>query len=307
MRYFGIVLIVTAATLSSCSKTSGLIGSYIDADYGDGVMMVQIDSVDHRDVHGTVSLATFDNSGVVHSSRVPISGTVEGKALNLSVENGAGTTVLNGTIVPVGLDLTGMGNGHSIRFLFKRKDASEFNLALEKLRTQSAQSQQEGQAAAFKAESAARGVQLQSQINGHIDQLLSDAEAITAKTRQLDNAIVYYQRISARNAQLRATAARLGSDDATGRTADAESRVDGNRNLAANAHDQMRSFWQNVQGQSEANLRRASDFMAECQSNSRLSCSRLASAVAEYSNSVSELRTAVGRETAAYDSQRTRF
>jgi hypothetical protein len=137
--------------------------------------------------------------------------------------------------------------------------------------------------------------------------MLSDAEAITAKARQLDNAIVYYQRISVRNAQLRAIAARAGSEDPTGRVGEAESSVDGNRNLAANAHGDVQAFWQNVQGQSDANLRRASDFMADCQSDTRLSCSRLASAVAEYNNSVAELRAAVGKETESYDSLRTRF
>lgn len=309
MRLFGTTLIVAAAALSGCSSESGLTGSYIDTDYSDGVLMVQIDSVDHRDVHGTISMASFGDNGAVSSRRVPISGTIEGKALNLMVENGTGINMLNGTVVPDGLDLMLMGNGSSARFLFKRKDAAEFNRTIASLRTQSARSLQEKESAAFQVQQAARGLQVQSQIDGHVDRLLSDAQVITAKARQLDNAIAYYQRISARNAQLKVMATRVDSrsEDSSERIGDIENRLDGNRNLAASAHSDVQDFLRNVEGQSEANLRRASEFMADCQSDSRLSCAKLASAVSEYGNSVSALRGAVGRENAGYDAQRTRF
>jgi hypothetical protein len=309
MRPLSFALIATAATLTACSSESRLTGSYIDTDYSDGVLMVQIDSVDHRDVHGTISIASFGENGTVSSRRVPISGTIEGKALNLTVENGTGINMLNGTVVADGLDLTMMGNGSSARFLFKRKDAAEFNRVIASLRTQSARALQDKENAAFQVQQAKRGLQVQSQIDGHVDRLLSDAQAIIAKARQLDNAIAYYQRISARNAQLKAIAARVDSksEDGSGRLGEIESRVDGNRNLAASAHSDVQDFLRDVEGQSEANLRRANEFMAECQSDSRLSCTKLASAVAEYGNSVSSLQSAAGRESAAYDTQRTRF
>jgi len=273
------------------------------------VLMVQIDSVDHRDVHGTISIATFGDNGTVSSRRVPISGTIEGQALDLTVENGTGMNMLNGSVVPDGLDLTMMGNGGSARFLFKRKDAAEFNRVIASLRTQSAKALQDKQEVVLQDQQMARGLQVQTQINAHTDRLLSDAETINAKARQLDNAIAYYHRISARNGQLRTMAARLdsSSDANSDRLGDISSRVDGNRNLASSAHGQIQDLWRNIEGQSDASLTRANQFMSECQSNPRLKCDELQTAVSAYSSSVTALEAAAARESAAYDTERQHF
>jgi hypothetical protein len=302
-------LIVASAMLTACSKDSQLVGSYVDSDYSDGVLMVQVDAVDHRDVHGTISIASFDDSGAVHSRRVPISGTIEGKALNLSVENGTGTDMLNGTVVTDGLDLTMMGNGGSARYLFKRKDAAEFNRVIASLKTQSAQERQQKQTAVLQNQKAARSVQLQSQIDVHADRLFSDAQVINAKARQLDTAVAYYHRISDRNGQLRTMAARLDSrsDTSNDRLGDINNRLDGNRNLANSTHGNVQDFWRNVEGESDAGLTRASQFMNECQSDQRLSCAELQRAVAAYSSSVTVLGAAAARESAAYNTERQRF
>lgn len=305
MRRLAVALAV-ATLMSGCSNNAQLTGSYIDTDYSDGALMVQIDSVDHRDVHGTITIASFDQNGAVHPRRVPISGTIEGKALNLTVENGTGMNMLNGTVVSDGLDLTMMGDGSSARFLFKRKDAADFNKVLANLRTQSAHTQQDTQEAAFKVQNAARGLKVQSQIDGYADELLRGAEAITAKSGQLNGAIAYYQRLSARNAQLRGMAARANSKSADGgdQLSDINNRLDGNRNLAASTHGNVQDFSHTVEGQSEGAQHRTDEFMTDCRTDSRLSCTRLASAAAEYANSVSVLRTAVAREEAAYNGSR---
>jgi hypothetical protein len=123
MRSFGIVSLTTAAILSGCSTGSSLLGRYLDTDYSDGVMIVQIDSVENRSVHGTLIIGNMKgNNGVVQWTQVPFTGTVHEKALNLNIENGTGNSVLNGTVVPDGLDLTMLSNGRAVRYIFKRED-----------------------------------------------------------------------------------------------------------------------------------------------------------------------------------------
>lgn len=302
MRVFGIALLATTAALGGCSNNSSLIGTYIDTDYGDGVMMVQIDSVDHRDVHGTVSLASFGSNGVVQSIRLPISGTIDDKALNLSVGPGAASSVFNGTTTPDGLDLTLLSNGGAVRYIFKRKDAAEFNKTVESLRARMVQSQQD----AVKVQSAARSVELQGQIDRQTDQLLSDAASISGTVRKMDGSGAYYESIAERNARLRAYEARLGRHDISGRGPEAESDISGNNASALGSHTRAMIVWQNVQGTSENELKRAGQLITDCQTDNRLNCTRLARAAAEMTKSVEQFRSAMDREHAAYEAQQSK-
>jgi hypothetical protein len=302
MRAICVALLISTVTLGGCSSNSRLVGSYIDTDYGDGVMMVQIDRVDDRNVRGTVSLATFGSNGVVQSSRLPISGTIDDKALNLSVENGAASSMFNGTTTPDGLDLTLLSNGGAVRYVFKRKDAAEFNKTVESLRARMVQSQQD----ILKVQSAARSVELQGQIDSQADQLLSDAASISAAVRKADGSGAYYQSIAARNARLRAYEAGLGRNDISGRGPQAESDMSGNNASALGSHTRAMLYWQNVQSTSERELKRASQLITDCQTDNRLHCARLASAAAQMTSSVEQFRSAMGRENAAYEAQQSR-
>jgi len=302
MRVLGFILIVTAATVAGCSNNSGLTGSYIDSDYGDGVMMVQIDSVDNRNVRGTVSLATFGSNGVVQSTRLPISGTIDDKAVNLSIENGTANSMFNGTTTADGLDLTLLSNGGAVRYRFKRADPAEFNKTVESLRAHMVQSQQD----ALKAQTTARTIQLQGQIDGQVERLIADASEISGAVRKADKSGNYYQSLATKNDQLRAYQARLGPNDISARGPQAEAQIAANNAQALSAHTRATMYWQNVQSATDNELKRASELMADCQTDSRLNCSRLTSAAAEMANSVAVLRSTMSRESSAYETEQSR-
>lgn len=308
MRALLITLIAFAA-LMGCTHQNPLVGSYINTGYDDGALMVQIESVQDNRVNGIVAFVALDANGRVAARRTPLSGTIEGNALNLTIENGMGFGMITGIVVPNGLELTIAANGESVRLLFERKDAAEFDRLVSNLRVQSAQVRQENEVARLEAQRAQRRSQIQRQIDAHSDALLAEAQTITAKVRDVDNVMVGYRRIASRAGQLRTTAQGLdtGSDEGSYRLGDINYRLEGNRDMASAAHDDVQSYWRTIDGRRQANLNRARQFMADCQSDLRLSCSRLSNAVASYGQSISALRTSVDRENAAFAAERRRF
>jgi hypothetical protein len=126
MRALRIATLGTAAILSGCSSSPGLLGRYLDTDFSDRVMIVQIDSVENHSVHGLLISGNMgSNNDVVQWTQVPIAGTLHDKALSLTIENGTSNSMLNGTVVPSGLDLTMLSNGRAVRHIFKREDNAQ--------------------------------------------------------------------------------------------------------------------------------------------------------------------------------------
>lgn len=84
-----VISLVAIAMLAGCSRGSAKLGSYIASD-DDTAFMVQIASIEDGRVSGSVSVVTSDDNGKTTAVTRPMSGTIEGDALNLSVENGTG-------------------------------------------------------------------------------------------------------------------------------------------------------------------------------------------------------------------------
>ena len=309
MRSLAVTLIAFAATLMGCSHQNPLVGTYISTGHDDGTAMVQIDSVRDNEVRGTFVLVTLAEAGRVDAARRPMSGTIENGALNLTLETGNSLGLITGAVVPNGLELTLMGNGESIRLAFERRNAAEFDRIVSELRVQSAQIRQDNEAAVLETQRTQRRSQIQRQIDTHSDALLADAQTITAKAREVDNVVAGYRRIASRAGQLRAAAQGVDarSDEGSYRLGDINYRREANRDMAATAHGDVQNYWRTIDGRRQANLTRAGQFMADCQSDPRLSCSRLSSAVSSYGQSISALRTAVDRENAAFEAERQRF
>jgi hypothetical protein len=303
----GIWISLSAALLAGCSS-SDVRGSYINHDDSSSAFLVQIDDVHDRNVNGTISIVGTDAKGQIVSRRIPVSGTVEGKALNLTFENGTGSGMATGTVVPAGLQLTLLGNGQSMRLLFKRADPAEFDKIVSDVRTKAAQARQDIAAAAIDDEHTKELASVQRNIESAADRLLADAQIANEKSRQVENVISGYPRFTARAAQLRAAARQVDArNDISGRLDDIRWRLSANRDIVANAHSDSQAAVGDLEGSNASDVNRANQLIGECDTDRRLNCARLAGALNAYSTSAAGVRAAVGREGSAFESQQAGF
>jgi hypothetical protein len=301
-------VLAVAASLAGCSGESGIRGSYLNHDDSSGALLVQIDDVHDHNVNGTISIVGTDAKGQIISRRTPLSGTIDGKALNLSMENGTGSGMVTGTVVPTGLQLTLLGNGQSMRLLFKRADPAEFDRIVSDVRTKATQARQETAAAVIEEEHTRELTNIQRAIESTADRLLFDARAVSEKSRQVENVIAGYPRFTARAAQLRAAAKQVDPrNDMTGRLDDIRWRLSANRDTVTDAHSGSQAAVRDLEGPSTGDVDRANQFLGECQTDRRLNCTHLATALNAYATSAAGLRASVARETAAFESQRAGF
>ena len=91
-----IAIVAGAGLLAACSAQPRAGGTYIASD-ADGALMVQFTSVHDGQVNGTISLVGAADDGKNVAGTRPFSGTIEGKALNLSIESGTGVGLGTGT------------------------------------------------------------------------------------------------------------------------------------------------------------------------------------------------------------------
>jgi len=80
-----------------------------------------------------------------------------------------------------------------------------------------------------------------------------------------------------------------------------------NRDTIASAHSDAQAAARDIEGSNAGDVSRANQLLGECQTDRRLTCTRLASALAAYSTSTTTLRAAVSREGSAFESQRASF
>jgi hypothetical protein len=296
------------AFLAGCSGESSIRGSYINHDDSNGGFLVQIDDVQDHTVHGTLSIVATDAKGEVIARRTPISGTVDGKALNLTIENGNGSGMATGSVVPAGLQLTLLGNGQSMRLLFKRANAAEFDKIVSDVRAKSAHARQDTATAAIQDEHTKELVNVQRAVESAADRLFADAQSATEKSRRIENVIAGYPRFAARAAQLRAAARQIDArDDDSGRLQDISWRLSANRDTVADAHSDAQGAARDLESSRSADLGRVNQLLAECQNDRRLTCTRLAEAFSAYSAGSNNLRAAIVREASAFDAERSRF
>ncbi|MFL6726015.1 MAG: hypothetical protein ACJ8FS_05825 [Sphingomicrobium sp.] len=305
-RVVGVALIGSVLVLAGCSGESRLGGSYINHDDNSGAFMVQIDDVHDHDVHGTISYVGTDATGKILSTRTPLSGTIDGKGLNLTIENGMGSGMATGTVVAAGLQLTLLGNGQSLRLLFKRADAADFDKIVSDVRTKAAQARQDTATAAIESEHTKVLASIQRAVEASADRLLTNAQSMNQKSQQVESIITGYPRFTARADQLRAAAKDLRNDD-TGRLDAIRWRMDANRDTVADAHSNSQTAVRDLESSNAGEVNQAKQLLGECQTDRRLTCSRLTSALAAYTTSANNLRAVVSREASAFDAQRDRF
>lgn len=295
-------LLMLAALVSGCTNESGLVGTYISSGHDDGAMMVQIESFQDSRVHGVLTIVEIGEGGRIQVTRRPLSGALEDKALNLSIEGSNGSAMMTGLVVDDGLDLTFIGNGTSLQLLYQRKDAAEFERVVSGIRAQSAQVIQENEAVALEAEQAHHREGLQEQIDAFATTLLSNTQSLVSQTHALASVPNEYQSAARQAGQLKAVVQRANAntDEGSYLLDDARYDLESNRDNAASVHRGAREDTQALETRYQTVSAQASQYLAECQEDTRLLCASFSRALQAYNTSVASYRTAAARENATY-------
>src|SRR3954462_11774563 len=210
-------LIVVAMLLSgACTRTSAPAESYIASD-DTAAMLLELKPGDGHDVKGTISVVGTDEGGKLKSGTRTLSDTMDGKALNLSVENGNGVTLATGIRTSEGFELTFLNNGTSAKMLFRPQPAEQFPKLVDQFRQHSAEQKQAAQQEALLAvQQRALSVD-QDSINRLAADLNAKAQAVADATLRVQAVAQSYAGASAQTARLRTAEAiafaRLGRDD----------------------------------------------------------------------------------------------
>lgn len=295
-------IIVSAALLAGCSSQPTGVGSYITSD-SDTAMMVQIASIEDGRVTGTVSMVKSDKDGTTDAVARPFTGTLENKALNLSLENGRGLSLVTGILDGENLKLTFFGNGNSSQIAFIKKDAGEFDKLVGNTRVRSAEKQQEIEIAAAQKGRMEQRSKTQKSIDGLADRTLAKASELREKTKKLDLVIAGYQSAGSRIGKMQVAKRNLNanSDDAAYRASSIDYDIDGLSDDVAAMHGDVQSYAKNLSSFiAEASSSSASLFV-ECGADALLDCSRLREAMALVMTRNREFLGALTRENAAFN------
>ncbi len=104
MRWHDIKICIALAA-SACSSQSDPTGSHIASDANDA-FIIQIVSVLDGRVAGSLSILSVKPNGRIDAVRKPFSGTLEREAINTTIENGPGVSLITGRLAGRTMDLT---------------------------------------------------------------------------------------------------------------------------------------------------------------------------------------------------------
>lgn len=298
-RWF--VTAITAALSAACSADPAGVGSYV-ASRPDGVMMVQITSINEGRVSGTLSIVSADAKGKTSAVTRSLSGTLEGEALNLTIDQASGSSLVTGALDDDALRLTFFGTGNSSEVVFAKSDAAKFNALVAKTRQQAATTKQGLEADAAQQDRIARRTKIQAAIDADADQLFAKGQELSEKIRRLDVIVAQHGASKGRIAKLQA--AQRAEDSST---SDGNYRASQITYEMSRVQDDMEALHRNVESYAQSIRDFADDAaslfgerLAECEADKLLDCSRLKSGFKLFHTRYASFGTAHMREQAAF-------
>jgi hypothetical protein len=296
-------LIVIAILLSSaCARTpASTETSYIASD-DTAAMLLELKPGDGHEVKGTLSVVGTAGGGKLTSGRRTFSGTMDGKAVNLSVENGTGVTLATGLITGDGLELTFLNDGVSAKMLFRPEPAEQFPKLVDQFRQRSAEQRQAAQQDARLAIQQKALLADQDGINRIAADLNAKAQAVADAAAQVRAVAQSYTAVAAQTARLRSAEAsaseRLGDDDyRVGQFTLAREQI-GDR-----AKSNHQAVFDLIARARDATARHEADVAGAdqlCATKPGLDCSPVDRAIASYRRSLGQLFDAARSEAATF-------
>ncbi len=295
------ISVLSVAALAACSSGSDKVGSYV-ASSDEAALMVQISSVDKGQVKGAFSVVMVDENGKTTAATRPMSGTIEGNALNLSVENGTGLSIVTGSVEDDGLRLTFFGKGNSSQMMFAKSDASQFDKLANATRLYAVSKQQENENVAATGARIEQRSKIQKSIDRLTESVFAKAQEVQEKGRKLDFVIAGYSAANTRSAKMQGTRAAIGSTspEAGYRTSQIDYQIGSISNDLENMHDQVHDYMQTLNRFMADTNSQASTLLAECQSDKLLNCARLSTGLQSLQVRHQQFRVGYDRENAAF-------
>jgi hypothetical protein len=300
-----VTVILAAGLMAGCSSQPDTMDSYVTSD-ADGAMMVQFTSVRDGHVSGIVSLVAANKDGKNLAGTRSFSGTIEGKALNLSIENGTGVTMATGTLEGDTLRLTLFGNGNSTRFVLAKSEAEKFNEAANASRVRAAEKRQETESAAALSDRMEQRSKTQRSIDQLADSVFAKAGEVAEKSRKLDVVIAGYQTAKDRTGRMQSAMHNIdaASPEGSYRISQIEYQIDGLASGVENTHSEVQSYMRSLSGFVNDGTLKSSQLQAECQADRLLDCSRLSASMQSLQARYQQFQRDFERENAAFRRQR---
>lgn len=293
MRRWAVIAVV--AITVGCSSQSDIAGSYISSDDNGGVM-VQLTSITDGRVAGTMSVLSVKPDGKIDAVSRPLNGTIENAAVNLTVENGTGVSLVTGKVAGDKLSLTFFAHGNSTKLMFTKGEASNFDELADKLRVKAASNLEGVEVRAAQAGRIKQRSKTQGEINSLTDETLSLTEEASSKITKFDGVIAAYK-VAAGRRQRMTAAKRLANDFDGGQIEFQMTSLD---NDMENIHQSVVDF-RNKLGDALGRLEtQAIPHKTECQSDKLLSCQGLGDALIAFGKVANEFNKAFEREEAAF-------
>lgn len=297
---------VAIAMLAACSGESAKLGSYITSD-DDTAFMVQIASIEDGRVNGSVSMVTADENGKTTAVTRPLTGTIEGKALNLSVENGTGLSLVTGMVQGDNLRLTFFADGNSTQMNLAKSDAGKFEQLANAKRHRAAEKQQGIETAAAMKNRVEQRSKTQKSIDQLADTVFDKTREVQEKSRKIEDVLTGYRAAYDRVSRMQLAKRRQdnGSPEAEYRVTQIDNELDSISNDLEGSHDQVQYEMQSLSDFMSDTTAKSSQILAECVVDQLLNCSRLSVGMQTLRVQYQKYQGNYARENAAFKSRRT--
>lgn len=306
MSYRKLIVVGTVAGfLISCAGESASVGSYIASD-DDTAFMVQITSIEEGRVYGTMSYISAEDDGKTEAIRRPMSGTIEGRALNLSVENGSGVSLVTGIVDGDKLQITFFADGSSNQLTFTRSEASKFPELANAMRRRTAEKQQEIETAAARKERMEQRSKIQKSIDQLADGVFAKAQEVQEKSKKIEVVIAAYRVGQERTGKMQNAKRRIDSSSSDGayRISEIDYQIGSLSSDMEGAHSQVQSYMQSLNRFMADVASQSPQFLAECQADELLNCGRLTASLQSLHARYQQFQSVYQRENVAFGGKR---
>lgn len=296
-----IVTVVFAGLLAGCSSQPDAMGSYVTSD-GESVMMVRLTSVSDGQVSGTISVVATDEEGKNQAGTRPLYGTIEGNALNLSIEGGNGVAMATGTIEDENLHLTMFGNGGSTRLTLAKSDTEEFNELANTSRVRAVEKRHEIESAAALRGRVEQRSKSQTAIDQFADSTFANASEVLEKSRKIEVVIAGYRAARDRTGRMQNAKRQIDTESYQGsyRVSQIDYQIDSLSSGMETTHAEVQTYMQNLSGLVNEATSKSTQLLAECEADQLLNCARLSESMRLLRTRYQQFRRDYARENAAF-------
>lgn len=287
--------------LAACSSQSDAVGTYVASD-ADSAMMVQIASAHEGKISGTVALVGAAQDGKSIAGARPFNGTIDGKAINLSIENGTGVSLATGDLEDDKLRLTWFANGSSTQVTFVKSDAAKFGDLANATRVRAAEKKQDIESLRASKVRAQRRSETQKSIEKLADREFKKANELSEKSRKIDVLITGYRAARNRTAKMQSAIRNINANSSEGsyRISQINYQMDGLANDMENAHTGVQNYMTDLITYVNDASSQSSQRLAECQTDQLLDCSRLSESMQMFQSRYIQFQRDYQREKVAY-------